>query len=121
MVQVRENFKSSYESLNCELCNLHIDSQKNLLICKKLDDGNSLVTTAPAYEDLFSSDAEKQVKIALLLREKFQRRKAITKKKPWCTKIEKPPKKTGWTDSVLVLYHVLLLWTEIYDDDDFVF
>jgi hypothetical protein len=81
MLQVRENYKSSYVSLNCELCDLHLDSQKNLLICTKLADGKCLVAASPTYEDLFSSDVEKQIKIGILLREKFGRRAALTRKK----------------------------------------
>ena len=81
MLQVRENYKSSYVSLNCELCDLHLDSQKNLLICTKLADGKCVVAASPTYEDLFSFDVEKQIKIAILLREKFGRRTALTRKR----------------------------------------
>ena len=63
MLEVRENYKSSYASLNCELCDLHVDSQKNLLICTKLTEDKCLVASSPTYEDLFSSDVEKQIKI----------------------------------------------------------
>ena len=69
-LQVRKKFKSSYASLNCELCDLHDDLQKNLLICTKLTEDKCLVASSPTYEDLFSSDVEKQIKIAIILREK---------------------------------------------------
>ena len=66
MLQVRGKYKSSYVSLNCELCDLHVDSQKNLLICTKLADDKCLVAASSTYEDLFSSDVDS--KIAILLR-----------------------------------------------------
>ena len=81
MLQVRENYKSSYVSLNCELCDLHVDSQKNLLICTKLAEDKDLVAASPTYEDLFSSDIEKQIKIAIILREKYGKRTTLTRKK----------------------------------------
>ena len=70
MVQVRDNYKSSNESLTCELCNSHIDSQKNLLVCKALNSDNSIVATSPDYEDLFCCDPEKQLTLAIFLIEK---------------------------------------------------
>ena len=73
--------KSSYVSLNCELCDLHVDSQKNLLICTKLAEDKDLVAASPTYEDLFSSDIEKQIKIAIILREKYGKRTTLTRKK----------------------------------------
>ena len=81
MVQVRDNFKSSYADTNCQLCYQHVDSQPNLLNCKMLQD-DALVAATPEYEDLFSNDAEKQLKIAILLREKFRKRKQLLKTKP---------------------------------------
>ena len=81
MVRVKENYKSSNESLTCELCNSHIDSQKNLLTCKALTNDNSIVATPPDYEDLFCCDPEKQLSLAILLREKFKMRKDKINKK----------------------------------------
>ena len=76
MVQVRENFRSSYTNTDCELCKEHSDSQQNLLLCKNLVGSNSVVTSTPCYEDLFSDNVESQLKIALLLQENFKQRKS---------------------------------------------
>ena len=83
MVQVRENFKSSYADTNCQLCYQHVDYHQNLLNCEMLQD-NSLVAASQEYEDLFSNTADKQLKQAILLREKFRKRKQLLKTKPVC-------------------------------------
>ena len=79
MVQVRENFKNSYESLKCELCSNHDDTQKNLLTCKMLEEPNSLVRTNPKYQDLFSNNPADQLKISTLIHQKYLRRKELLK------------------------------------------
>ena len=83
MVQVREHFKSSYADTNCLLCYQHVDYQQNRLYCKMLQD-NSLVAATQEYEDLFSNNADKQLKQAILLREKFRKQKQLLKMKPVC-------------------------------------
>ena len=84
MVQVKENFKSSNESLTCDLCYSHVDSQKNLLVCKDLNDDNCIVATPPRYEDLFCCDPEKQLSLASILREKLKIRKDKISKNAKC-------------------------------------
>ena len=65
---------------SCGICSLNIssssnvDSQKNLLICTKLAEDKDLVAASPTYEDLFSADIEKQINIAIILREKYGKR-----------------------------------------------
>ena len=79
MVQVRENFKNSYENLKCELCSNHDDTQKNLLTCEQLEEPNSLVKTNPKYQDLFSNNPADQLKISALIHQKYLRRKDLLK------------------------------------------
>jgi hypothetical protein len=43
---------------------------------------DSLVAATLEYEDLFSNNAEKQLKLAILLREQFGKRKQLLKTKP---------------------------------------
>ena len=47
MVQVRENFKSSYADTNCHLCYQHVDYQQNLLNCKMLQDDSLVALQLP--------------------------------------------------------------------------
>ena len=82
MVDLRGNFSSRYANTNCELCAEHCESQKNLLICKPLNNDNALVAAPPIYDDLFCDDVEKQVSIGILLREKVEKRKSLLKNLP---------------------------------------
>ena len=80
MINVKKNFSSIYENLNCEFCDDNeIETQKHLLYCKKLLSMSSDqdIKRDAQYEDIFS-DPEKQLKITrymqsiLKVREKLQ-------------------------------------------------
>ena len=50
---------------------VNIDSHQNLLLCKLLQK-DSLVTGTPDYDDLFTNNEEKQLRIDTLPRESFK-------------------------------------------------
>ena len=85
MLDVRENFKNKYiktiSHTKCPLGCADLDKQEHLLLCTKIEK-NSLISAKyqPKYQDLFSQDSEKQIKIALILQERLSRRKILIQK-----------------------------------------
>ena len=75
MLDLKINYKQMYknEDLMCPLKCIHLDTQKHLLVCPKIE--SSLVSTsdAPVYEDLFSEEVNKVKSLANILEEKFRR------------------------------------------------
>ena len=68
MVEVKENFKSRHSDTICSLCFDHVESQKYLLDCPVLINNCSDLynDSFVKYEDLFSSEIEKQLKATKL-------------------------------------------------------
>ena len=77
MLDLKVNFRQMYkeENLSCPLKCPEDDSQEHLLVCPKIQ--TSLLTTADTieYEDLFSDDIFKQVRIASIMEERYLERK----------------------------------------------
>ena len=66
MVTVRCNYRHSYSSLTCQVCEdpANLDSQVHILECKELlKDETLLVKNKISYSDLFSNNVEKQAEI----------------------------------------------------------
>ena len=82
ILDVRKNYKNKYNGdLLCQVCGdlSSSDDQEHLLFCSKLTD-SLLVQGSLKYDDLFSPDVQKQVKIAKIMEENFTKRKEILKK-----------------------------------------
>ena len=77
MIDVKDNFKFGKTELLCKCCHNEVESQHHLLNCPMLQD-SSLVADLPAYEDLFSEDADKIEKIGKILIEKYEKFKKFT-------------------------------------------
>ena len=81
MLPLRSNFKGKYrkDDWNCELgCNSE-DNQQHLLECPKLEDRSLTSSNTPNYQDLFSSHLERQLQVAMILKERMKRRNALMK------------------------------------------
>ena len=80
MLDVKGNFG---KKVPCQVCHNPntTDTQQHLLVCEKLCD-NALVLggQVPSYEDLFSKEVEKVIRIGLILSQQFERRKMILNK-----------------------------------------
>ena len=74
MLDLGSNFPNKYgENPKCKLGCEKSDSQKHLLECPHLvEDDLILANDDVLYEDLFSSQVEKQLKIAAILKAKFK-------------------------------------------------
>ena len=65
MIDVKKNFSSIYENLNCDFCDDNeIDSQNHLIKCQKLLSmlSDQEICSDVKYEDIFSN-AQKQLRI----------------------------------------------------------
>ena len=83
MVPVRTNFSHSYSELTCPDCldKNQRDTQVHLLHCKKLLAGeNLLVGNEISYDDLFSTDVNKQSAVVILLEKLLSKRRDLEKK-----------------------------------------
>ena len=80
MVDVKTNFKNKYpkNELKCPFKCDADDTQMHLLECEKLET-NTLVKEMPKYQDIFSTNTEKQNKVARMLEGRFQMRKKLMK------------------------------------------
>ena len=63
MIPVGANFKAGNPFPKYPLCKVEYDSQKHLLFCPKLTNGNTVCQEIFQYDDLFSNNLEKQIAI----------------------------------------------------------
>ena len=75
MLDLKANYQGSHSNLDCELCQKHTDDQESLLSCEKLAESTHLVLSLPKYNDLFTTDVDKQFGISAILEEKFKLKK----------------------------------------------
>ena len=77
MLDLGANFPKKYEGkTKCRLGCDQLDSQEHLLDCPHLIENEIIVASNEVvYEDLFSSEVHKQLKIAAILESKFRLRK----------------------------------------------
>ena len=79
MLEVKTNYGNrNHINLFCPLCHdpTSTDTQQHLLHCVSLAD-NSVVQGVPQYDDLFSKDVNKLLKIAIVMEEKYLKRKHL--------------------------------------------
>ena len=79
MLDFKLNYKNkNYGDLLCPVCQdpTSSDGQEHLLQCVKLK-GSLVVQDDVKYEDLFSTSVKKQIIIASIMEEKFEKRKTI--------------------------------------------
>jgi hypothetical protein len=74
MVDVRANYREKHFITLCPGCKLEEETQEHLLRCINLQETGTVTTTTPEYQDLFSCNLHKQVKIARILRTQFKLR-----------------------------------------------
>ena len=79
MLDLGANFPKKYEEkTKCRLWCDQLDSQEHLLDCPHLIENEIIVASNEVvYEDLFSSELHKKMKIAAILDSKFRLRKQI--------------------------------------------
>ena len=75
MTEVKENFSSMYQDLNCNLCNDDvIQSDNHLLQCSKIiEECSELIrNNVLAHKQIFSNDVNKQLSITKLYSKVFK-------------------------------------------------
>ena len=110
MINVEDNFKFGKTDLLCKCCHNEVESQHHLLSCPILKD-ISLVADLPAYEDLFSEDADKIEKIGNILIQKYEKFKKFTPSAPSPLRIRL---KTMMTMSELPLENIVIVYITVY-------
>ena len=73
MTNVKDNFKTMYDNLQCNLCDQGIlQTDSHLLYCKTIIDNCPMLANDmdTEYEDIFS-DFDKQLKVAKIYKEVF--------------------------------------------------
>ena len=75
MVEVKHNFKEKYLNMSCPCCEEDEDTQEHLLTCPELETDGEVVMSLPDYGDLFGRDLVKQIDVARLIMERYQKRK----------------------------------------------
>ena len=75
------NFKKGYSEndLDCPLKCAEKDTQKHLLECDQIPTTAISGLNLPKYDDLFCSEANKQINIGTILKEKLDLRKKMMK------------------------------------------
>ena len=71
MLDVKTNYGEKYFLKMCPSCELEDDTQEHLLYCYILDDERTVVEELPSYEELFSEDTNKQIRITRILKKRF--------------------------------------------------
>ena len=74
MVDVRANYREKYFLAICPSCKLEEENQEHLLTCNNLQTTGTMTTATPEYDDLFSNNLIKQIKISRILRAQFKLR-----------------------------------------------
>ena len=72
MINIKCNFKTAQKDLNCRLCGQHDENQQGLLVCEALRESQE-VDMSESYTDIYNEDKEKITKIAMTLKEKFNK------------------------------------------------
>ena len=79
MLDVKTNYSERYTDSLCPICKNEEDTQKHLLECSKLDTDGDIVTKLPEYDHLFSEKLDDKVKIAKIIKQRYEKRTAIIK------------------------------------------
>ena len=75
MLELRANYKEKYLDINCPLCEESEDTQAHMLHCSDLITAGEIVKFLPEYQNIFGTDFTKQIEVARLLMERYQKRK----------------------------------------------
>ena len=82
MMETKDNYQNQFQDALCPLCDdgCTLDSQEHVMTCPAIVH-QCLVTENLKYENLFSDDVNKQLKISSILFENFKKRKQTLRKK----------------------------------------
>ena len=72
VTEVKMNFKTKYEDLNCKTCKIEEETQKHILECTELDKKDQETKCNLTYEKLFSGNTEEKVMIARIFRKRME-------------------------------------------------
>ena len=80
MLETKDNYANQFSDDWCPVCDNGVtkDSQEHLTVCPSIG-SQTMVKTKLKYEDLFSSDVQKQLEISSIIFENFKKRKEIIK------------------------------------------
>ena len=78
MVDLKANYRDKYGDNICPCCQDTEDTQEHLLHCEMLQEKSSLVDTLPTYQDLFSENLVKQVRVCRIIMKRFEIRRQLT-------------------------------------------
>ena len=83
MLEVKLNFRNRYSKndLQCLFECISEDSQKHLLLCKKVEP-NQISNKIPHYEDLFSVNVSKQMELGRFLEGRYTKRRKLLSNGP---------------------------------------
>ena len=82
MLETKDNYQNQFEDALCPLCDdeFTLDSQEHVMTCPAIVH-QCLVTENLNYENIFSDDVNKQLKISSIIFEHFKKRKQMLRKK----------------------------------------
>ena len=82
MMNLKNNFKTQYSDLTCQLCNDHLENNENLLKCAKIKENVEDIRNNGGYEyeELFGNDLRKMAKVGSLLDKAFSKRNELLEK-----------------------------------------
>ena len=75
MLEFRANCKGKYLDINCPLCEESEDTQAHMLHCSDLITEGEIVKFLPEYQNIFGTEFTKQIEVARLLMDRYQKRK----------------------------------------------
>ena len=74
---VKTNFKSKYESFECEACKIEEETQKHIIECSEINKGKKEYEKLPDYEELYKRNVRNQVLIVRHFLENIKMRKKV--------------------------------------------
>ena len=74
MLDIRANYSGQHEDTLCPLCSREEDTQQHLMVCEKLCDHWTGVSTLPEYENLFEKNIDDKIKVSRVLMSQLEKR-----------------------------------------------
>ena len=81
MLDIRANYSGQHEDTLCPLCSREEDTQQHLMVCEKLCDSVTVVSTLPEYKFLFEKNLHDKINVSRLLMSQLQKRSSLLKTK----------------------------------------